>query len=154
MNTSKLNFIRTDFVQYLKTIDADTIPVFGKMNVQQMIEHMIETFQIASGRLTFDLMTPAERLKPMKDFLLSEKDFRPNTPNALLPDEPVPCALESCDEAIFRLNVEIAYFIRHFEENPNIIITNPFFGDLNFEEWVQLLHKHILHHLRQFGVKV
>jgi hypothetical protein len=29
---------------------------------------------------------------------------------------------------------------------------NPFFGDLNFAENVHLLHKHALHHLRQFGV--
>jgi len=34
-----------------------------------------------------------------------------------------------------------------FANNPSLITTNPFFGDLNFEENVYLLHKHALHHL-------
>ena len=32
------------------------------------------------------------------------------------------------------------------------ITTNPIFGDLDFAANVQLLHKHALHHLRQFGL--
>ena len=38
-----------------------------------------------------------------------------------------------------------------FEKNPDLVTRNPFFGDLNFEQSVQLLYKHALHHLRQFG---
>jgi hypothetical protein len=29
---------------------------------------------------------------------------------------------------------------------------HPAFGDLNFTEWVQLHHKHVTHHLKQFGL--
>ena len=55
--------------------------------------------------------------------------------------------------AIGALQLELIYFFEAFEKNPALITRNPFFGDLNFEQNVQLLYKHALHHLRQFGVE-
>jgi hypothetical protein len=45
------------------------------------------------------------------------------------------------------------YFFEVFEKDTALVTRNPFFGDLNFEQNVQLLYKHSLHHLRQFGVE-
>lgn len=154
MNLDKLSFLRYGFVTELKTLDSDTTPAFGKMNVQQMIEHMSDSLRIANGKDKFEILTPQERLKPMKDFLMSEKDFRPNTPNSLLGDVPAPCRNKTKEEAIAELEREIEGFINYFENNPTSSQTNPFFGDLNYAEWVQMLHKHALHHLRQFGLAV
>jgi len=47
----------------------------------------------------------------------------------------------------------LIYFFEAFENDHNLVTRNPLFGDLNFEQNVQLLHKHALHHLRQFGVQ-
>ncbi len=154
MDNSSLKFLSEEFTNHLKTLDENSPPVFGKMNVCQMIEHMSDSVRIANGKDPHVIITPEERLKPMKDFLMSEKDFRPNTPNALLPDIPPPCRNSSKAAAILELETEIRDFIRHFENNPGSTLTNPFFGHLNFQEWTRLLHKHALHHLRQFGVKV
>ena len=55
--------------------------------------------------------------------------------------------------AIGALQQELIYFFEAFEKDPGFITRNPFFGDLNFEQSVQLLYKHALHHLRQFGVE-
>ncbi|TAH43078.1 MAG: DinB family protein [Bacteroidetes bacterium] len=154
MNQEKLEFLRRTFVNQLKALSPDTPPAFGKMNVQQMIEHMSDSIRYANGKDPQPIITPDERLGPMKAFILSEKDFRPNTPNSLMSDTPPPCRNASKDEAIAELEKEIQDFVEYFESRPGITANNPFFGALNYAEWVQGLHKHALHHLRQFSVAV
>jgi hypothetical protein len=39
MSLEKEDFLRTKFVGYLQRLDPSTTPHWGKMNVQQMIEH-------------------------------------------------------------------------------------------------------------------
>lgn len=68
-------------------------------------------------------------------------------------DMPAPLRYKTIQGAIGALHQEVIYFFEAFEKNPNLVTRNPFFGDLNFEENVQLLYKHALHHLRQFGVE-
>ena len=154
MNNDKLTFLRIEFIEHLKSLSPDTIPAFGKMNVQQMVEHMSDSIRIANGKDPHSIVTPHERLPLMKDFIMSERDFRPNTPNSLLGDKPVPCKNASLTEAIIELDMEIKDFITYFESHDGLTSTNPFFGVLNYAEWVQGLHKHAIHHLRQFGVAV
>ena len=86
--------------------------------------------------------------------MLSEKPFKENTANPLLPEVPAPVINISTEEAINELQKEINYFFSVFEKNNLQITRSPFFGDLNFEENVHLLFKHASHHLRQFGVTV
>ena len=59
----------------------------------------------------------------------------------------------SIEEALRELRTEIDYFFTIFEQNRLGVTRNPFFGDLSFEQNVQLLYKHARHHLRQFGVE-
>ncbi len=154
MNPDKLTFLRIDLLEHLRSLPGDTQPLFGKMNVCQMIEHMSDAVRIANGKDKHSIVTPEERLKPMKDFMMSEKDFRPNTVNSLLPEMPLPCKSASKEEAIAELETELRDFIAHFESKGDSTVTDPHFGNLNYAEWVHLLYKHALHHLRQFGVTV
>ena len=39
MSIEKENFLRTKLIHYLQQLDPATPPRWGKMNVQQMIEH-------------------------------------------------------------------------------------------------------------------
>jgi hypothetical protein len=149
---SKATFLRNDYVKILATIDPATKPLWGKMNVQQMIEHMAYAMRQASGRDPYTIVTAEEHLPRMQAFLMSEKPFRENTPNQLLPDEPLPTKHQDIQNALNDLQAEIEHFFHVFGEYPNKEITNPFFGHLNYDMQVQLLHKHAWHHLRQFGV--
>jgi hypothetical protein len=153
MNT-KLYFLLNEYPLLLRKIDPSTKGHWGKMNVQQMIEHMIDSVREANGKLQRTLVTPEDRVPKMKEFLMSEKEFRPETKNALMGDEPVPVSKSSVTEAINELEIELRDFVNRFKNDNESRITNPFFGELNFEEWIQLLHKHAIHHLKQFGVKV
>ena len=67
-------------------------------------------------------------------------------------EEPPPYRLSSKEAAIEELKSEIEDFFAVFAGNDGLKIANPFFGHLNYEMQVQLLHKHATHHLRQFGV--
>ncbi len=154
MSLEKENFLRTKLVTCLQQLDPFTIPKWGKMNVQQMIEHYgSDAVCNASGRLKFDtILTPQEHLERLREFLMSDKPFKENTKNSLMGEEPLPLRYKTVQAAIGTLKEELIYFFEAYEKNPNQIIRNPFFGDLNFEQNVQLLYKHALHHLRQFGV--
>jgi hypothetical protein len=56
------------------------------------------------------------------------------------------------ETAIAQLKRALATFQQAYADNPEREIMNPFFGPLNYEGQVQLLHKHAKHHLKQFGV--
>ncbi len=84
---------------------------------------------------------------------MSEKPFRENTKNPYVPETPAPVKHTTIEAALNELQEELRYFFNVFEENKLQQTRNPFFGDLNFEQNIQLLYKHALHHLRQFGVE-
>ncbi len=155
MSIEKENFLRTRLVPLLQQLHPETPPRWGKMNVQQMIEHYAgDAVRTASGRLKMEkIITPPENLQRMRDFMMSEKPFKENTKNPLLGEEPAPLRFKTVQAAIGALQQELIYFFEAFEKNPRLITRNPFFGDLDFEQNVQLLYKHALHHLRQFGVQ-
>ena len=120
-----------------------------------MIEHYAgDAVRNASGRLKIDhIMTPPENQARMREFMMSNKPFKENTMNPLIGEEPAPLRYKTVQAAIGALQQELICFFETFEKHPELITRNPFFGDLNFEQNVQLLYKHALHHLRQFGVE-
>ncbi len=60
--------------------------------------------------------------------------------------------LKDLKEVIEELKNELHLFVKAFEGLDSKTMMNPFFGNLNFEEWTHLLHKHFEHHCRQFGL--
>ncbi len=153
MNEAKAGFLRTRFIPLLQDVPTETQPAWGKMTVQQMIEHFADSVRIASGRMVFtEFVSSPEHLEKARAFMLSEKPFRENTRNPLLPEVPAPVRNPSKEDAIKELQQELQTFFTVFEQNGLPTTRNPFFGDLNFAENVHLLHKHALHHLKQFGV--
>ena len=151
----KITFLKAEFVPLLRQISSDTLPAFGKMSLQQMIEHFSDAIKIASGKITItQVFTPEENLPKMKAFLLSDKPFRENTPNPLMSEAPAPVRNKSLEAALAELQASLDSFFAVFDGDNSLTTRNPFFGDLNFAENVQLLYKHALHHLRQFGLTV
>lgn len=149
---NKVEFLQVEFPKLLSATDPATPPKWGKMSLQQMIEHMSDSVRIANGRDPKDCVTPVEHLPKMQAFMMSDKPFKENTINIQMPETPLPCRFDHVGDAIGELEQELNEFVDVFEQDKTKVITNPFFGDLNFEQWTQLLYKHGLHHLRQFGV--
>lgn len=152
---NKASFLKNELVPALAAIAPDRQPAWGRMNLQQMVEHLTrEGFGWASGKQPQQLTTPEEHIPKMQAFLMSDKPFRENTPNSLMPEEPAPVTYADVPAALAALQSEIDYFFAVFGKEPGKKVLNPFFGELDEEMSVQLLHKHALHHLRQFGVTV
>lgn len=151
MTDKKIYFLRNEYLQILKAIPEEEKGVFGKMNVHQMIEHMTWAFQIANGTLKFEAENSPEITEKMHRFMMSDKQFRDNTPNSKLPEEPLAITTDSIVQAIGNLREEIDLMVNVYQEDNSLRLMNPFFGMLNFDEQVQLLHKHAIHHLRQFN---
>ena len=156
MSFEKENFLRTRLVSYLQRLDPSTPPKWGKMTVQQMIEHYTsDGLLIASGKANVkEIITPPERLARYREFMMSDRAFQENTVNPLLEADPVPVQHKTVQGAIGSLQQELIIFFDVFEKDPALMTRNTIFGDLNFDENVQLLYKHALHHLRQFGIDV
>lgn len=155
MNEKKLAFLKSGFIPLIKQLNAADTPRWGKMNAQQMVEHVTAFFKISSGRLQLPLVTPEEQLPQFRGWLMSEKPFRENTkaPASILPDEPLPLRKPNMEEAIAALEKSVQEFFTYFSDHVSGKALHPVFGELDFAEWVQLHHKHVTHHLRQFGIQ-
>lgn len=154
MDNAKLIFISSGYVPLLKDLPADATGKWGKMNGQQMVEHLAEIFMVSTEKLQFPLVTAVEFLPKFREFLLSDKQFRENTraPVNIIPEEPVPPGAASMNDALAILQNEINEFVSFFKNNPGRKTCHPVFGELDFDEWVLLHHKHMLHHIKQFGL--
>lgn len=148
-----LRFLKEDYIILLTNGNPSIKPAWGKMNFQQMVEHMSYSVKIANGTLKFLLQTPPEKLDQMKSFAIGEKPFRENTPNPLIGEDTVPVVFDDVPSAIKDLKDQLNAFYILFETKMDLRVENPFFGELNYEEWVALLSKHARHHLKQFGLK-
>lgn len=153
MTIEKENFLRTRLVPWLQKLDPATTPKWGRMNLHQMIEHLADVVKVSNGKIKMAIVTPADKLPLYRDFMMSDKAFRENTKSPVLPEEPLALRTNTIQAAIGKLQEEIIYFFEVFEKDPQLKIVHPVFGELDFNENVQLLYKHALHHLKQFSAE-
>jgi hypothetical protein len=148
----KAKFLKEDYIPLLKKLKGDEKGNFGKLSSQGMIEHMSDSFGNAYGRIHQPLHTKEEMVQRFREFALSDKPFKENTPNAYMAEMPPPFRHANIPGAIAELEGEIKNFFNFYNNNPGAIKLNPFFGEFNYEDWLHLLHKHANHHLKQFNL--
>ena len=152
MTDEKKSFLKNDLIRLLQNLKGDEKGKWGKMNAQQMVEHVSGFFKVSTEKIHFPLTTPIEHLPKYKEFLLSEKEFHENTKAPVLPEEPLPLRNSNMQLALDNLQKDVNDFFEYFADDPSKTTLHPAFGELNFDEWVQLHHKHVIHHLKQFGL--
>lgn len=152
--TAKEVFIKQQYIPLLDNLHAETRGKWGRMNAQQMVEHVTGFFKVSSNQQHYPLVTPEEQLPKFKAFLLSDKEFRENTkaPTSIIGEEPLPVHHATMQAAIVELKSAIDDFFTYFAKDPSQTTLHPTFGYLNFEEWILLHYKHVVHHARQFGL--
>jgi hypothetical protein len=138
-------------LQNLEKINADSTPLWGGMSAQRMVEHLSDSLQMAIGKSSFSLEIPEDRIPRMKEFLLSDK---PMAKNIVVP-------FAKKDEKLRNENLEIAIdelaenwieFEDYYSENEGNENLHPYYGPLNYEEWLRLHSKHFTHHFEQFNL--
>jgi len=145
-------FFKETYIPILKKLSGNEVGAWGVLSPQGMIEHMTDSIGIAHGRIKQELQTPEPILEKVRSFALSDKEFKPNTKNVLMSETPDPLRNSTISEAITELENEIQIFMDFYKVNPDQKVLNPFFGEFNYDQWLHLLHKHAVHHLKQFNL--
>jgi hypothetical protein len=143
-----------DFFEKLNTIQADSKPLFGKMTAQHMVEHLELILHYSNGTRKAVLLTPQEKLGVMKDFLMSDKELTQGFRSPFLPQDGSLPGLNHTDIETAKKALLHTWnnFESYFGSNSGIKEMNPFFGELNYEEWIRFHKKHFTHHFKQFGL--
>ncbi|MBI3502769.1 MAG: hypothetical protein HY063_13340 [Bacteroidetes bacterium] len=140
-----------NFPNHLRSLEPTAKGKWGKMNAQQMVEHLTDSTRVATGKEYQKKELTEELTEKARKFFLGDKPFRENTTNHLLPVQPNPVRNLSMENSIKEFETELNEFFSMFEDSQRTTI-NPFAGKFNFEQWVHLLHKHFQHHAKQFGL--
>ena len=146
-------FLYEEFPVLLRDLNADTPALWGKMNAQQMIEHLSLVVGASNGRFTMKPTAEADRLAYRK-----MRFFEKDTPMprhirvSFVPEEPSPLQFVHIEDAKMKLFEQLQRFDDYFMEHPGITSVHPVLGVLNYEEWVQNHARHFRHHLMQFGL--
>lgn len=153
MTDTQIAFLQNDVIPLLYKLDPLQKGKWGKMDGQQMVEHLRDICKVASGKIVLPLVnTDPEKLAQARSFLLSEQPFRENTKVPVMPEEPRPHKYKSLEEAITKTAEELQEIFTVYAASPSLVLMHPIFGELNYAEQLQYLNKHIRHHLRQFGL--
>lgn len=129
-------------------LNAGSRPLWGKMNVFQMVVHCQKPLDVYFGTIQLK--------RGLAGWLFGGMAKR-----KFLSDAPFPRNLPTVKE--FKIVQEgdlqkekdkLKAMIREFASGARAdeVRTHPFFGKLTGTEWAALLYKHTDHHLRQFGV--
>jgi hypothetical protein len=138
-------------LQHLETINATTTPNWGEMSAQRMVEHLSDSLKMAVGKNTIPLEIPEDKIPRMKDFLHSDKPMAKNSEVAFA-KKGEPLRNEDMDFAIDELAENWIEFEDYFSENEGGTTLHPYYGMLNYEEWLRLHAKHFTHHFSQFNL--
>lgn len=136
----------------LNSLTTDVKPLFGKMNGQQMVEHLSNVTQIANGNWKVDSYVSDEKEKRRKPFLNTDNELQTGFKASFLSEDPIPLKFSSMEKAIDDLIVQVTLFETVFKEHEDRTVVHPFFGELDGDLWSKFQVKHFTHHFKQFGL--
>ncbi len=148
----KLGWLKLEFLPIVRNIQTVPIGKWGKLSFHEMIEHFSDSVKIANGTLSYGLLSPLDKVDSFKAFAVSDRPFKENTPNKLMGEEPLPLRHSTTAESINELEKDFTDFFEIYENKADLKITNPFFGEMSYEDNINLLYKHARHHLQQFDL--
>ncbi|MCA9322456.1 MAG: DUF1569 domain-containing protein [Planctomycetes bacterium] len=132
----------------IESIDPDTKPLWGKMNLAQTLAHLRKPIEVALG----ERVLPRSFLGRMLGGLVKKGAVGPKPFKQGLPTDPR--LLESDPKGVGAEKSALLEKLRSLCEGGPAALTkdpHPFFGRLTTAEWDSLMSKHLDHHLRQFG---
>ena len=139
---------RRELLERLRALQPTNERKWGKMNSAQMLCHCATALEAVTGdrpmkqKLIGKILAPLVRSKALGETPFSRNS--PTDPTFVIVDERDFTAEHA------RLLELIERFVNRGEAEAGRF-THAFFGKLTGAEWGRLMHKHIDHHLHQFG---
>ena len=139
-------------LQRLQNLTLQSEAKFGILTPQHMVEHLIITVKLSSGRIPIPEFEPNEKQLARKQALLfTDIPFPQGIKAPGLPDTLLELRYPDLETAKTELIKSYDAYHLLFQENPTLLTPHPGFGLLNYKEWELFHAKHIDHHLGQFG---
>ena len=136
-------------ISRINALTPETQPLWGKMNVGQMLSHCQAPIDVAFGdaklRSNFVFLLLGRIFKKK---ILAAPKFKKNSMTE-------PSFIRTGVYDFEKTKTELIAKITRFADEGTTCIKidkHPFFGKMTFEEWDNLQWKHLNHHLKQFGV--
>ena len=139
------NATREELIQRIRSLNKNSTPKWGKMNVYQMLKHCTLWEEMLLGRKQYQQSFLGRLFgKVALKNMLKDEPMKPN-----LPTVPSFKIRETGDVEAAKAEW-IALIAEHSRQKNNGII-HPFFGRLTADQAGRIAYKHIDHHLRQFN---
>lgn len=134
----------------LKPLNFTHTPLWGNMNSQQMIEHLIDQVQYTNGVKTpVNTGLPADFAEQKQRWVYTDEPIPHNVVLGQLPERSAYIDLETAKQ---QLLAELETFHAYYRANPSIMVLHGGFGMMNYDEWIKWHNKHFTHHFMQFGL--
>ena len=142
---------RKNLNSLLSTLQPETPALWGRMNAQNMIEHLVEAVEYTNGKRVADLRFPIDKANKQRQDLVHSDFVIPSGVTSYLPDATKTKRFNDLAIAIIELNNELDAF-EYFFKTEGITATHFEFGPMNYKEWIIWHGKHFTHHFKQFGL--
>jgi len=145
-------FFNTTLANALIKLETDSTAVWGDMNAQQMLIHLIQS----SKMMHFgnkNLLVKEKYVEKAISFLYTDKEIKkglvvPNDIGFNFNEKIIEDIEELKGKLINSSDNMLAFLI----ENTEFKAIHPYFGELNTKQWILFQRKHYSHHLNQFGL--
>jgi hypothetical protein len=135
---------RLALMSRFEKLTAETKPKWGQFTAGKMVKHCADGVRMAIGELAVAPKPGPFRLPIVKHliiFVLPWPQGVPTAPELIPQTEPsMGPAVADLKGALLRLR------------NAETLVPHPAFGKLSRYTWGALIHRHLDHHLKQFGV--
>jgi oxepin-CoA hydrolase / 3-oxo-5,6-dehydrosuberyl-CoA semialdehyde dehydrogenase len=138
----------------INKLTENSKPKWGMLTPQHLLEHLEQGYKIMSGKIQdFEIATPSTILDKVHNSLYNYDKFPMGTK--------FPTMKKDALEDLMHLDFETAkakfleareQYNTFFKENPEAILKNMVFGELNKYESYLLERKHLNHHFEQFDI--
>jgi len=125
---------------------------WGRMDAQQMVEHLLAVFELSSEEKVNPILTPDKYIEKSQAFLMSDEPMPQNFVAKFLPEKPVVHSNKNFNLAVNELVSALHTYHSYWLGKEERTLNHPVFGKLNKKMWDQVHNKHITHHLLQFGL--
>lgn len=141
---------RTAIITRLKKLTGDEVAQWGKMNLGQMMSHLVQ-----AGELPFVASVPERStffsrifIKPLVLYVLPmPKEVKVSPQLDQQEQGRAPVDFASDRETVIGLIERLGKLAADEK-----CLNHPLFGPMSAAEWAGIAHKHTDHHLKQFGV--
>ena len=141
----------TEMLAVLNGLTPNQKPLWGKMNAQEMVEHLSDMLMMSRGTGNFTIDVDAETIARRQQFLSSDKEMAKNIAVPFT-KEIIELRHDELELALDEFADEWINFTEYYENNPSASVIHPYYGDLDFNLWLKMHDKHFTHHFKQFGL--